>query len=190
MCLDFANTIDNRPASYRRELLNAYPDLVAWSRQARIVSYHEARRSLHAAARDLASARNALREARNLRETIYGVFSAVASKRAPRVTKLGQLNSFLSRANAQSQIIPTRNGFKWEWIPKRTELNHMLLGVARAAVDLLTSADHHLVRECAGDNCGWLFMDRSKNHSRRWCDMKICGNRSKVRRYRRRLNTR
>ena len=60
----------------------------------------------------------------------------------------------------------------------------MLWPVARSAADLLTSDDLGRVRECAGERCNWLFIDRSKNHSRRWCDMQDCGNVAKVRRYR------
>ena len=40
-----------------------------------------------------------------------------------------------------------------------------------------------LVRECGASDCAWLFLDTSKNHHRRWCDMTRCGNRAKVRRF-------
>jgi len=48
-------------------------------------------------------------------------------------------------------------------------------------VDLLTSDRLSAVRECAADDCAWLFLDESRNRSRRWCDMKVCGNRQKAR---------
>jgi predicted RNA-binding Zn ribbon-like protein len=56
--------------------------------------------------------------------------------------------------------------------------------LARSAADLLTSEQHAYVRQCASEECTWLFIDRSKNHSRRWCDMGDCGNREKARRLR------
>jgi predicted RNA-binding Zn ribbon-like protein len=59
-------------------------------------------------------------------------------------------------------------------------------GVLRSAADLLTSDDLGRLRECASDTCAWLFLDHSKNRSRRWCDMTVCGNRDKVRRHRQR----
>jgi predicted RNA-binding Zn ribbon-like protein len=62
----------------------------------------------------------------------------------------------------------------------------MLWPVVRSAAELLTSDELGRVRECAADNCAWLFLDRSKNRSRRWCDMAVCGNRDKVRRFRQR----
>ena len=62
----------------------------------------------------------------------------------------------------------------------------ILWPVAVAAADLLTTRDHPLLRECASDECSWLYLDTTRNHSRRWCDMKGCGNKAKVRRYRQR----
>jgi predicted RNA-binding Zn ribbon-like protein len=55
--------------------------------------------------------------------------------------------------------------------------------VARSAAELLTSKELTSVRECAGYDCGRLFMDGTKNRSRRWCDMASCGNRAKGRRH-------
>ena len=62
----------------------------------------------------------------------------------------------------------------------------MLWPVARAAAELLTAEERVLVRQCGGDPCGWLFLDRSRKHNRRWCSMADCGNRAKARRWRRR----
>jgi len=60
----------------------------------------------------------------------------------------------------------------------------ILTPVVRAAVELLTSADIARVRTCADGSCAWLFLDTTRSRTRRWCDMKSCGNRSKVRRFR------
>jgi predicted RNA-binding Zn ribbon-like protein len=77
-----------------------------------------------------------------------------------------------------------RAEFDWLWTDVDEHLTSILWPVARAATTLLTSPDLARVRECAGDPCGWLFLDVSKNGSRRWCDMADCGNRAKARRYR------
>jgi predicted RNA-binding Zn ribbon-like protein len=66
----------------------------------------------------------------------------------------------------------------------------MLPPVIRSALDVLTSADAARVRVCAERTCSWLFLDETKNGARRWCDMKICGNRNKARRFRRRARRR
>lgn len=61
--------------------------------------------------------------------------------------------------------------------------------LARSALDLLPAANWRRIRICG--NCGWLFLDRSRNGSRQWCDMSVCGNRQKARRhYRRRRSPR
>ena len=77
--------------------------------------------------------------------------------------------------------IARTNGFRLEWRDKPVRLEAPLWRVARSATDLLTSPDLQLVRECEDNACRWLFVDRSRNHSRRWCDMKVCGNRIKAR---------
>jgi predicted RNA-binding Zn ribbon-like protein len=76
--------------------------------------------------------------------------------------------------------------FGWVWVGIEDDLTGFLWPVARAAAELLTSGQVVRLRECAGDPCGWLFLDLSKNGSRRWCDMADCGNRAKARRYRER----
>jgi predicted RNA-binding Zn ribbon-like protein len=65
--------------------------------------------------------------------------------------------------------------------PEAEDLHAVLWPIAHAAVDLLTSAELSHVKHCAG--CPWLFLDRSKNASRRWCAMNDCGTHAKIRRY-------
>src|ERR671930_579256 len=75
------------------------------------------------------------------------------------------------------------NGFAWV-------ADDVLAPVVWSAAELLTSGPLERVRECPGDDtCGWLFLDTSRNGSRRWCDMRTCGNRAKARRYYRRAST-
>ena len=67
--------------------------------------------------------------------------------------------------------------------PAKLDLDRVTWWVARSAAELMTSPDLPFVRECASYDCGWLFMDTTKNRSRRWCDMSTCGNRAKGRRH-------
>jgi predicted RNA-binding Zn ribbon-like protein len=71
----------------------------------------------------------------------------------------------------------------WDWgrFGVRAELPVWLL--AQSAGALMMSAAIERVRACGADTCRWLFLDTSRNHSRRWCDMKVCGNRMKARRF-------
>jgi len=73
--------------------------------------------------------------------------------------------------------------FAWGWDFYQAALDDIIWPVVRSAADLLTSDTLPMLRICAADDCQWLFMDTSKNQTRRWCNMKSCGNRAKARRH-------
>lgn len=183
VCLDFANTLSKRLASHPRELLSGYGDLVAWGRQAGVVTEREAGALIREAKRRPAEAAAVLERAVHLREAIYRIFSAVAAERPAEGDDLATLNAALAEALPLLGLVPKANQFAWEWTTNGQRLDRMLWPVARSAADLLTSAELAKVRECGAESCAWLFMDRSRNRSRRWCDMKGCGNRAKARRH-------
>jgi predicted RNA-binding Zn ribbon-like protein len=120
-----------------------------------------------------------------LREAIFQVFVARARGALPPAGALRTLNKEQPTALARLRLVADGGGYRTEW-EDEDALDRMLWPVVRSAAELLTSDDLDRVRECAADNCAWLFLDRSKNRSRRWCDMAVCGNRSKVRRFRQR----
>lgn len=184
LCLDFANTVSNRHGERPRERLLGYRDLVSWSRQAGVLADREAERLVRDAAGRPAEATAVLGRAVALRNAIYRTFSAVAAGRRPDAGDLAALTAALAEATARSRIVPAADGFAWDWSGEGGALDRMLWPVAKSAADLLTSDDVRAVRECASDTCTWLFMDTSRNRSRRWCDMRSCGNRAKVRRHR------
>jgi predicted RNA-binding Zn ribbon-like protein len=182
-CLDFANTLAWRTSDHPQERLASYPDLVAWSQHVGIVTEHEAHHLLQEAARRPAAASAVLEQAVALREAIYRVFSAVAGGRAPQAADIATLNGFLPAAMSRLRLIWTKDGFTWSWTDDGNSLEQMLWPVAQSAAGLLTSGELNRVGVCAGDGCGWLFFDTSKNRSRRWCAMEDCGNRAKARRH-------
>ncbi len=182
-CLDFANTVGGNRHIYQREYLNSYADLIAWSRLAGLVTDSEAQHLMAKATRRPAEAAQAFEQAILLREAIYRIFSAIAAEGLPEAADLAILNSALAEALTRLQITSTGDGFTWTWRKEPKALDPMLWPLARSAGELLTSAELHQVSECAGDTCSWLFIDTSRNYSRRWCDMKDCGNRAKARRH-------
>lgn len=182
LCLDFINTVSGSRA-HPTERLNSYPDLVSWSRQAGALGDREAQHLAQAAARRPDDAARTLREAVGFREALFRVFAAVVGLRPPDPDDLAALNAMLPRALAQQRIERKAGGFVWGWTDDGEALDRMLWPVARSAADLLVSPDLKRVRRCAGANCDWLFIDMSRNGSRRWCDMSGCGNRAKARRY-------
>jgi predicted RNA-binding Zn ribbon-like protein len=185
LCLDFINTLDNRPTpKQRKELLCLYRDFADWALEAKAIDAEQHDRLLRAAGMDIEHAANVLRQAILLRECLYRVFSSILSKRQPASADMLTLNTFIAETFSHLQLEPARLRLEWEDCGLRLE--SLLWPIVRSAADLLTSRDLRYVRECGIATCRWFFIDRSKNHSRRWCDMKVCGNRTKARKFYRR----
>ncbi len=182
-CLDFCNTVGNHAGDQPNEHLTTYTDLVAWSRHAGLVAARTAQHLGERAERNPAEAARAFAHARELREALYRIFSAIATGTRPKAADLAVLNGALAEAMAHARVVPEEEGYRWDWARDENALDQMLNPIARSAADLLTSNDVMRLRECEGDDCGWLFLDTSKNHSRRWCAMNDCGNRAKARRH-------
>lgn len=184
LSLDFANTLQWHASENPQENLNSYKDLVEWGRKEGLLSETDGQKLNKKAGMNPTAAEKVLKRAIELREAIYRIFSAVASSMLPKGGDLSTLNRYLGKTMAQSRIIPTKSGFTWDINGNKDELDWMLKPIVRSAAGLLTSDELDRVKECADDKgCGWLFLDRSKNRSRRWCDMKECGNRAKAKRF-------
>lgn len=183
LCLDFSNTLDWRSSDHPGESINGYADVVNWARGAGLVSDREARQLLREAAARPAEASAVVKQAVLIREAIYRVFSALAAGGKPKKADLDLLNEALAKAMAHSRIVQTSEGFIWGWEGGAAALDRLLWPVMRSAAELLNSSQLAQVRECAGEGCGWLLLDVSRNQLRRWCDMKSCGNRAKARRH-------
>ena len=184
LCLDWTNTVSTRLESLRREYLTSYDDLLEWSRHAGILADLDAQRLKREAARRPIEAKAVLDQAIAIRETIYRILAAIAHQRAPAMADITALNSALAQALARLQVVPSGNDFQWQWVQDRRALDAMLWPIVRSAADLLTSADVRRVRQCARrEGCDWLFVDATKNHSRRWCSMSSCGSIDKAHRY-------
>lgn len=185
VCLDFTNTVGGKRGLLAREYLNSYADFVSWCRQADLLQAATADALLRSAGRRADESGAALRRAIALREAIYRIFAALGSGKSPQASDLDHLNAELSTHLGRLRLTSNKKGFNWTWLNSDDALDQPLGPIARSAADLLTSP--HLleqVRQCEGDTCGWLFVDSTKNHSRRWCVMSDCGNAAKVRRFR------
>ncbi|HEY4932597.1 MAG TPA: ABATE domain-containing protein [Terriglobales bacterium] len=186
LCLDFANTVlkRNQPDRARDELSN-YARLVGFAKQAKLLSPAKAD---FLAKRPLVKRLNVdrvLPAAMMLREAIYRVFSSVAAERPIAAKDVKLIEDFALDAWKHRRLMPTsQDGYRWQWKAEEAESrSQMLWPIALSAAELLTSDSLPLVRQCAADDCAWLFLDESRNRSRRWCDMSVCGNRQKARRH-------
>jgi predicted RNA-binding Zn ribbon-like protein len=198
MCLDFVNTVGGRmpvqatilgkhfDESIREDKLGDYFDLLAWSQHVGLLTGTEAQSLAREAKRQEKTARAVWQRAIALREALYGICLAVIQGRQPRLVDLDMLNQELNIARAHLRLAASQGNFVWEWTDTKNTLDRMLWRIADSAADLLAHGDLTRLRECGGENCGWLFEDTSKNRQRQWCDMQDCGNLAKVRRYRQR----
>ena len=189
LCLDFVNTVDGRKddSSPLGDKLEDYSDLVAWSRHTGIITTAEAARLIKEGKQKATTANTVLRRAIALREALLRIFKAMMTERAPRNLDLETLNDELLKARKNQRLITTNKGFRWEWTSAETALDRMLWPVVQSAAEFLSAGDFSRLRECGGEECGWLFEDTSRNRSRQWCHMQDCGNLAKVRRFRTRL---
>lgn len=184
LCLDFANTADWHASPAPVERLNDIPDLIRWAEAAGVLSAEQAQELRDRAGREPVAAGLAFERAIQLRETVYSLFAHYAERGAGDARDLADLNEALSGALPRQRIVLAGQGFGWDWVEGPAQFEQVAWSVARSAAELLTSEQLSRVRQCADDRgCGYLFIDSSRNHSRRWCSMESCGNRAKARRH-------
>ena len=183
LCLDFVNTIHEYGAVDPREELHRFQDLVDFGYQAGAITSRQAAQLSKGAGTDPALARTALAAARECRLALYRIFSAIAGGKYPTGSDLDFFNRQLARIFQNLRIRRRGPEVEWAWKEDNHNPERVLWPVVRSAAELLTSKERHLIRECGSQTCTWLFLDQSKNQTRRWCDMKTCGNRAKWRRY-------
>ncbi len=185
LAIDFTNTVGSRGAE-PEEHLRTFGDLVAWAEARGVLARTGAQRLRRTAAQKPAAARAALSDALELREALYRAIAAAAQTRQPAAADLDLLNGHVHTALSRLRLTPRGSGLALITQGDRARsLGDEIIGpVIRAAVELLTTDAIARVRACADDTCRWLFLDTTRSHTRRWCDMKACGNRNKVRRFR------
>jgi predicted RNA-binding Zn ribbon-like protein len=181
--LDFVNTLDWRfRASGSQELLNDYADLLRFSEQSGLLTPSEARKF---ATGDPGRKKRVLSSTKKLRKCLASILYAIAAGQAPRIEDVRTLSTFARALRETEDLEWCVSRLRWKANKRQTEaLATPFRKLASAALDLLTSEEVNELSACSNPECRWLFLDGSKNQRRRWCDMKLCGNRIKARRYR------
>jgi predicted RNA-binding Zn ribbon-like protein len=185
LCLDFANTTSGRGGPRCIEHLHRYEHLLIWSRHAGLISNRTASGLRRAASRMPAAAQQALADGKAMRSLIFTVCAALSQNKAPSPSALAALGRMAAAAAGQRKLVSRRGRIAWKMASPSDDLASVLVPIALSAADLLVTMDRRRLKQCPGEHCGWLFLDETKSRTRRWCEMRVCGSRAKVRRFRR-----
>lgn len=189
LCLDFVDTLDGRFEPQPIELIGSYQDLLQFALATRVVTATEVMELNARAARVPDEAARSRDRALQLREALFRVFLAVAEKRRAVASDLAIVGRSAARAVQYGELCEGDGQFIWTWDRADDELDRPLWPVALSALELLQHGPLDRVHKCAAEDCGVLFLDTTRNRSRKWCSRLGCGNRSRVRRYRDRQRT-
>jgi predicted RNA-binding Zn ribbon-like protein len=182
LSLDFINT-EGEERNGPPDWLESYSDIVRWVTAEGLLTADQTADLLTEASERPRAADDVFDRAITLRESLFRILRSLRQGKEPVGGDLAILDRELSAAMANLKFIPSGDRFEWRFGGGERALDRVLWPIVRDAADLLSSGVLERVEECDGDNCTWLFVDTSRNHSRRWCKMGDCGNRAKARRY-------
>lgn len=179
--LDLVNTLDWRFRTRPEELLATYDDVLRFLIQSSMIAPKEAENLTRVTTSRQGEALRLRCIA--LREATAKVLYAVVEDREPDPAPIDQLETFFQDARKRQDLVWSGGRLQWKMAPAPPTPDIPLWLLARSVEELLLSDDMQRLRACENHDCRWLFLDTSKNHTRRWCDMKLCGNRMKARRF-------
>ncbi|WP_263367037.1 CGNR zinc finger domain-containing protein [Edaphobacter bradus] len=179
--LDLVNTLDWRFRSTGpEELLNTYDDLLRFAEQSGMLTPRQTQRIRRESG---GSATQTLQSARELREAAAQILYAIMGDRTPPAAVTKKLDHHIRAAHTHRKLRWNQSRLELSWSGSESDPQFPIWLLAQSASDLLTTQAAEMIRACDNPECRWLFLDTSKNHSRRWCDMSLCGNRMKARRF-------
>lgn len=182
LAADLVNTVTARDTE-PRDWLDDYDALVRWARRSEHFAAAELNALAELAQRHPVKAKAALARAKALREALCAALYALVDGREPDPESLLTIDAARTAAANAAQLVSRERRVRVEWSAERSGLDLVAHVVAAHALALFEHADLERVRVCDGRDCGWVFVDTSKNGRRRWCDMATCGNVAKARRF-------
>jgi predicted RNA-binding Zn ribbon-like protein len=183
--LELVNTLDMRFSGQTVDLTPTYKDLLRFMTQLQLLAPEQARKLGRTAGE--AEAQRVVASTAELREALAKVLYGRIDGTRPPARQLRVLEQQFHAAAQHRRLLAGESHLEWSWSGVERQAEIPLWMLAQAASDLLVSSNAELIKDCGDPTCRWLFLDVSKNHTRRWCDMKTCGNRMKARRYHERV---
>ncbi len=179
--LELVNSLDLRFSAQAVDLIPTYKDLLRFATQLELLTAEQARRLGRSV--EEKAAQRVLASTVELREALAAVLYGRMEGGKPPAAQIQILEQQFHAAALHRRLLAGGPYLEWSWSGVERQAEIPLWMLAQAASDLLVSGDAELVKDCGDPTCRWLFLDVSKNHTRRWCDMKTCGNRMKARRH-------
>jgi predicted RNA-binding Zn ribbon-like protein len=181
--LDLVNTVTARNTPVPRDWLDGYPRLLEWAKLAQICEDKGLALLGKQATESLDDAAGALARLKEFREALHTAYGALISgKRVPQRV-LDEIDAVWREAQSRIRLEYSEGRVSAQASIERSGLDLIRDSVASGAVELLRSLPTDRARVCRGEACGWLFIDSSKGGQRVWCDMAVCGNAAKTRRF-------
>ena len=187
--LDLVNTVAWTKHGLVHERLTSYEALIEWAEGAEVIAGSVGTGLRRRAKFRTHQAAETLTRAWEVRAILRRVFAPEATGN-DRESSLAAFNALLREALQRlevgygeghgSRVSPA--GMQWSWRGTDDSLDSPLWPVVWSAAMLLVSQEASLIRQCGGQDCGWVYVDRSRNGLRRWCRMETCGTRAKSRR--------
>lgn len=190
VALDLVNTLKNRQTDDAKELIPRALDFVAWAAQSGLLKKRQEEALRAEARRNAQAVESVYLRAIQLRECLYLLFSSVADGEETTPDVLAEWNQLLRESSDHYETVRAGDGLAWQLRPGLHGFDTVLWRIIHSALELLTGPQATRIRRCAGDRCDWLFLDTSKRGNRRWCDMTVCGNQAKARRFYQRKKSR
>ena len=183
LCIDFANTYSIEDDGTVFDVFKTFPQFIKWAELAQIITVNEAEKFFLRSQEEPAAISQLLVEIKTLRQILHSIFFAIADGVNPPQEAVAELNSKIAMVYSKLQLEPRERRYDWTWADWSEELAAPIWPIVRSAAELLNSTELIRTRQCSNETCSWLFVDKSKNHSRRWCDMEVCGNRAKAKKH-------
>jgi len=181
LCLDFVNTIPDRVDGTNRDHLGSFNDLIYWARKAKAIDNNSFNALEKAGSINEKKTKDFFNEAINLRSLIYAIFKPLSSKQKINPHDLESLNKLTNKYFPFLEISAQKDGFTEQWNFEPGHFYSITGPIVKSSYELLLSDKLSRVKECP--NCGWLFLDSTKNGKRRWCSMQDCGSNVKALEY-------
>jgi predicted RNA-binding Zn ribbon-like protein len=181
LSLNFANTVDGRYEKPLKDHLHSYLDLLTWAHYADAINSSQKRRLLQISRENQEEADQVFKDSIQLREAIYDYIVRLISDDEILPANMLLINQWLSKAYSNLELSQVEDNYVLDWKEENFGLESVLWPIIRSFAELIISDARNRIKQC--HNCGWVFVDNSKNKSRRWCSMEICGNQVKAQRY-------